>query len=55
MKPLLTIRQTCITTLSLRNMVRPFKDGMLDQACPMGDILDEVQARLAQVQALRQA
>lgn len=35
-------------------MVRPFKDGMLDQACPMGDILDTIAAQLQEAQTLRQ-
>ena len=45
--------QTCISTLAIRNMVRPFKDGMLQQACPMADILGEVASQLGELKALR--
>ena len=46
--------QTCITTLALRNMVRPFKHGMLETACPMSDILGEVASSLAELRRYRQ-
>lgn len=39
-------QQTCISSLALRNMIRPFSNGMLTQACPMSDILGEVQSQL---------
>jgi adenylate cyclase len=45
--------QTCISTLAIRNMVRPFKDGMLEQACPMADILGEVASQLDELKVLR--
>jgi adenylate cyclase len=34
-------------------MVRPFKDGMLEQACPMADILGEVASQLDELKVLR--
>ena len=34
-------------------MVRPFKDGMLEQACPMADILGEVASPLDELKVLR--
>jgi adenylate cyclase len=34
-------------------MVRPFKDGMLEQACPMADILSEVASQLDELKVLR--
>jgi adenylate cyclase len=45
--------QTCISTLAIRNMVRPFRDGMLEQACPMADILGEVASQLDELKVLR--
>ncbi|KAK4574025.1 hypothetical protein LTR86_001786 [Recurvomyces mirabilis] len=38
--------ETCISTLAVRNMVRPFKDGMLQQAGPMSDVLMELTGQL---------
>jgi adenylate cyclase len=35
-------------------MVRPFKDGMLEQACPMADVLAEVASQLDELKVLRQ-
>lgn len=35
-------------------MIRPFKDGMLSQACPMSDILNELTGQLNELQSLRQ-
>ena len=47
----LTILQTCITTLALRHMVRPFgQRPLLEQACPMADILTELQSQLQELQ-----
>ena len=46
--------QTCISTLAIRNMVRPFKNGMLEQACPMADVLAEVASQLDELKMLRQ-
>lgn len=34
-------------------MVRPFKEGMLEQACPMNDILSEVASQLCELKELR--
>ncbi|ORY13274.1 hypothetical protein BCR34DRAFT_272780 [Clohesyomyces aquaticus] len=44
--------ETCVTTLALRHMVRPFGAGasLLQQACPMSDILGELQAQLQELQ-----
>lgn len=47
------LMQTCISTLAIRNMVRPFKEGMLEQACPMADILGEVASQLDELKVLR--
>jgi adenylate cyclase len=41
--------QTCISTLAIRNMIRPFKNGMLNQACPMSEILGEVTSQLEEL------
>ncbi|KAK4545032.1 hypothetical protein LTR36_003583 [Oleoguttula mirabilis] len=46
--------ETCISTLAVRNMLRPFKDGMLDQACPMSDILGELGSQLEELKAYKQ-
>ncbi|KAF2147426.1 uncharacterized protein K452DRAFT_304267 [Aplosporella prunicola CBS 121167] len=45
--------ETCINTLKLRDSVRPFKDGMLSQACPMSDIFAELGAQLAELKQLK--
>ena len=34
-------------------MIRPFKDGMMTQACPMSDILGELSSQLNELQSLR--
>lgn len=34
-------------------MVRPFKNGMLEQACPMHDILTDVASQLSELKELR--
>ena len=47
-------KQTCISTLALRNMIRPFKDGMLNQACPMADILTELSGQLQELKQLKE-
>ena len=46
--------ETCITTLSLRNMVKPFRDGMLEGACPMSDILTELMNNMNELNTLKQ-
>jgi len=45
--------QTCTTTLALRNLVHPFKDGMLQNACPMSDVFSEITAQLQELQAYK--
>ena len=49
--------QTCITTLTIRNMVRPFvaSQSLLTQAVPMGDILTELAQQLAQLKAYKES
>jgi len=51
--PITNINQTCITTLALRNMVHPFGNGMLNQACPMNDILRDLTSQLSELQQLK--
>ncbi|KAF2240879.1 PP2C-domain-containing protein [Trematosphaeria pertusa] len=46
--------ETCATTLALRHMVRPFGQyPLLEQACPMADILSELQSQLSELQQYR--
>nr|POF13463.1 adenylate cyclase [Quercus suber] len=45
--------ETCISTLAIRNMIRPFKNGMLNQACPMSDILSELTSQLAELKTYK--
>jgi len=46
--------QTCATTLALRHMVRPFgQASLLEQACPMSDILVELQSQLSELQQFK--
>ncbi|EON67891.1 hypothetical protein W97_07388 [Coniosporium apollinis CBS 100218] len=47
--------ETCITTLALRNIIHPFRNGMLQNACPMSDIFSELTSQLSELQALREA
>ncbi|MCJ1413801.1 cysteinyl-tRNA synthetase [Xylographa parallela] len=49
--------ETCITTLTIRNMVRPFvaSQSLLTQAVPMGDILTELAQQLAQLKAYKES
>ncbi|KAF2478007.1 PP2C-domain-containing protein [Lindgomyces ingoldianus] len=43
--------ETCTTTLAIRHMVRPFgSTSLLRQACPMADILTELQSQLKELQ-----
>lgn len=35
-------------------MIRPFKEGMLNQACPMSDILTELTSQLDELKTLKQ-
>ncbi|KAK5712018.1 hypothetical protein LTR15_012086 [Elasticomyces elasticus] len=46
--------ETCISTLAIRNMVRPFKDGMLNQACPMNDVLSEISSQLEELKRYKE-
>jgi adenylate cyclase len=45
--------QTCISTLAIRNMIRPFANGMLSQACPMSEILGDLTAQLSELKTLK--
>lgn len=48
--------QTCTTTLALRHMVRPFGSVPLsEQAGPMSDILNDLQAKLKELNKLKSA
>lgn len=49
-------KKTCISTLALRNMIRPFNttDNLLQQACPMGEVLQEVSAQMAELKVLKE-
>ncbi|KAF2640285.1 hypothetical protein P280DRAFT_32298 [Massarina eburnea CBS 473.64] len=47
--------ETCATTLAIRHMVNPFGQGSLvQQACPMSDILTELQCQLSELQAYKE-
>ncbi|KAI9725159.1 MAG: cysteinyl-tRNA synthetase [Chrysothrix sp. TS-e1954] len=46
--------ETCITSLALRNLMRPFNQGILQQACPMTDIFAELKAQMEELQTLKQ-
>ncbi|KAF1979523.1 PP2C-domain-containing protein [Bimuria novae-zelandiae CBS 107.79] len=47
--------ETCATTLALRHMVRPFgQTPLLQQACPMSDIISELQLQLAELQQFKE-
>lgn len=48
--------QTCISTLAMRNMIRPFDAArsLLEQACPMDEILRELSAQLAEFKELKE-
>ena len=35
-------------------MIRPFKEGMLSQACPMSDILSDVASQLGELKMLKE-
>ncbi|KAL8930786.1 MAG: hypothetical protein Q9208_000327 [Pyrenodesmia sp. 3 TL-2023] len=47
--------ETSISTLYARNLIRPFQPGRnpLDDACPMGDIWQEISSRLAEFEAVK--
>ncbi|KAI9376216.1 hypothetical protein BJX61DRAFT_445328 [Aspergillus egyptiacus] len=48
--------EVAISTLSLRNMMRPFKPGdqLNDHAVPIGEILQQLQTQLAEYRALKE-
>ena len=47
--------QACISTLVIRNMVTPFNTAnLLAQACSMDDVLTQLTAERAELQALRE-
>nr|POE48068.1 adenylate cyclase [Quercus suber] len=46
--------ETCISTLAIRNMIRPFKNGMLNQACPMSEILGNLTSQLAELKTYKE-
>lgn len=35
-------------------MIRPFKNGMLDQACPMADIFSDLSSQLEELKAFKE-
>ncbi|KAG9675055.1 adenylate cyclase protein, partial [Aureobasidium melanogenum] len=45
--------ETCVTTLALRNMVQPFRPGILSTSKPMADILSEVTAAMSELKRLK--
>ncbi len=46
--------QACISTLAIRNMVKPFStQDLLENACPMNDVLGHIAAQLAEFKALK--
>ncbi|KAF4549048.1 Adenylate cyclase-like protein [Elsinoe fawcettii] len=48
--------ETAITTLVLRNALRPFRPGtMLSSACPISDILGEVLGQLSELQDIKES
>ncbi|KAF2402630.1 hypothetical protein EJ06DRAFT_348549 [Trichodelitschia bisporula] len=47
--------ETCINTLALRNLVNPFREGMLSQACPMEDVFAVLTGQLGELAALRES
>lgn len=47
--------QTCINTLALRNIVHPFRDGMLEHAGPIGDVFKELQSQLAELATIKES
>ncbi|KKZ64850.1 adenylate cyclase [[Emmonsia] crescens] len=48
--------ETCANTLTIRNMIRPFKRGntLKDIAVPMADILNELHVQLSEYKALKE-
>jgi len=45
--------ETCINTLELRNMVRPFVKGLAGTACPISDIFGELAAQLTELRTMK--
>lgn len=47
----LTLYQSCATTLALRHLMRPFGSApLLENACHMGDIFQELEAKLKRLE-----
>lgn len=46
--------ETCIASLTLRNLYRPFRNGLLESACPLSDIFAELTNDLSELQRYRQ-
>lgn len=47
--------KSCATTLALRHMMRPFGSApLLQQACHMGDIFSELEAKLKRLEQFEQ-
>ncbi|KAF1963402.1 hypothetical protein CC80DRAFT_4847 [Byssothecium circinans] len=47
--------ETCATTLAVRHMIRPFgKGSLLEQACPMSDVLTELKCQLSELQQFKE-
>ncbi|GAT22120.1 adenylate cyclase AcyA [Aspergillus luchuensis] len=48
--------EVCITTLFIRNMMRPFRPGdqLNDHAVPITDVMQQLQAQLAEFRALKE-
>ncbi|KAF2753630.1 PP2C-domain-containing protein [Pseudovirgaria hyperparasitica] len=46
--------ESCVTTLALRNLIRPFgQNSLLDQACPMADIFAALTSQLDELKTLQ--
>ncbi|KAL1956499.1 hypothetical protein VTO42DRAFT_7062 [Malbranchea cinnamomea] len=48
--------EMCVNTLTIRNMMRPFKRGdkLSDHAVPMAELLEQLQAQMAEFRALKE-
>ena len=47
--------ETCINSLALRNLVRPFNKGILEGACPMSEIFGELGAKMDELKMLKES
>jgi adenylate cyclase len=52
---MLTAVQSCVNTLELRNMLHPFRDGMLSQARPFAEIAQFLKSELEELAQRRAA